>query len=124
MAHSLTELKRKGYNIQRTASLGAAITLVSRCNDYAALFECATKCAQVLGDRALEDVGDGILEVIPYYRIPAEDLCTALQKLSTRFSISLVEFVFTRQGGKFITLWRIDRQTTTPHLPSTNLDDY
>jgi len=147
----MTELKRQGYRLQRTASHGAAITLVSRCNEYAAMFECATKCAQVLGERAMEDLGDGILEVIPYYRIPTEELYAALQKLSQRFSIALVEYAFTRQGGQFVTLWRIERQSNilweaTPgeaqeaekyteqaagpserfisKQPSTNLDDY
>lgn len=122
----MSGLKRQGYRLQRTASLGAAITLVSRVGHYSALFECATRCAEILGDRALEDVGDGILEVIPQYRIPTEDLCTALEKLSKRYSVALLEYTFTRNGGQFVCLWRIDcaRTNNVPETPSTNLDEY
>jgi len=120
---SIAETKRQGYRLQRTASLGAHITLVARCGEFSALFECATKCAEVLGDRALRDVGDGILEVIPSYCIPVEELNLALQKLSKRFSIALVEYAMTRQGGQFVTLWKIER-TTVQQPPSTDINDY
>lgn len=111
--------------MQRTASLGASITLVSGCGDYSALFECASKCAEVLGDRSLEDLGDGILDIIPSYKIPTKDLHSALQKLTKRFSVALVEYV--GDGGFFVPIWRINPvavEPAQPPLPSTNLDDY
>lgn len=131
---SLTDVKRKGYCLQRSASLGAAVTLVSGCGEFTALFECATRCAEVLGDRGLKDLGDGLIEEIPRYRILTEDLHLALSKLSKRFSIALVEYVLQKDGGRFVPLWRINPTTgpaeieatvTTPTPPiSTNPDDY
>lgn len=126
MPSPVETLKRKGYCLQRSASMGAAITLVSHVGEFSAMFECATRCAKVLGDRALKDMGDGITEVIPQYRIPAEDLCAALEKLSKHFSVALLEFTFTKNGGQFVCLWRIavTENKTTYEAPSTNLDDY
>ena len=137
---SFTELKRQGYCIQRSASLGASITLVARVHEYTATFECAKRCAEVLGERALEDLGDGILEVIPSYRIPLEDLCPSIEKLSKRYSVALVEYTFTKNGGQYVPLWRINRAAGNELPPeasdipdyltsrggkvSTNLDDY
>lgn len=121
---SFTEIKRQGYRLQRTASEGANITLVSGCGSYTALFECARRCAEVLGDRALTDLGDGIFEVIPSYRISVEDLFSALQKITLRFSVALVEYTNTEKtGGRFVCLWRINPQTVSPKA-STNIDDY
>lgn len=126
---SLSGLKRQGYRLQRSASHGAAITLVSGCGYYSALFECASRCAEVLGNRSLEDKGDGILEIIPSYKIPTEDLFAALQKLSAKFSVALVEFSNAgKMGGMFVCIWRINPATieplTTLTAASTNLDDY
>jgi len=122
----MLDLKRQGYRVQRSASMGAAITLVSRVGEFAAMFECATKCAEILGTRALEDVGDGILESIPQYRIPTEDLYSAIEKLSKRYSVALLEFTFTKNGGRFVCLWRIaaGATETTHEAPSTDLDEY
>lgn len=124
---TLTDLKRQGYRQQRLASLGAAVTLVSGCGSHSALFECASHIAQVLGTRNLQDLGDGLLECIPFYRIPNEELNEALLKLSKRFSIALVEY---SDRGSYIALWRIDRspefvEISNPLLAqSTNLNDY
>ena len=122
----MSDMKRKGYRLQRSASLGAGVTLVSGCGEYSALFECAAKCAEVLGNRQLEDLGDGILDIVPSYKIPIEELNPALQKLSKRFSIALVEYVSDRMGGRFVALWRINASAAepAPTPPSTNLDDY
>lgn len=114
---SLTELKRVGYRQQRTASLGATVTLLSCAGRHTALFECATKVASVLCDRNLQDIGDGLLEYIPFYCIPNEQLNEALLKLSKSFSIALVEY---SASGQFVCLWKINRVST----PTTNLDDY
>jgi len=119
---SLSDLKRQGYCQQRAASHGAAVTLLAGFGYYTALFECATRCGEVLGDRELIDLGDGILDIIPAYKIPLEDLFSALQKLSTRFSVALVEYTQTKSGGQFVCLWRINR--VPPPANSKNLDDY
>jgi len=124
---SLTELKRKGYALQRTASLGAAITLVSGVGKFVAHFECATKCAEVLGNSGLDDIGDGVFEVIPRFKIATEDLSAALTKLNRRFSVALVDYICDKNGGRFVALCRlnptISSEPITP-TPSTNLDDY
>lgn len=122
---SLQTLKRQSYNLQRKASQGATITLVNLVGEFRAEFECAKHCAQLLGDRDLIDLGDGILESIPCFRIATEDLFSMITKLSTRFSIALVEYTMTRNGGQFVCLWRIEcSKVTTPTPASLNLDDY
>lgn len=124
---SFTSFKRIAYNQQRSASQGAAITLVSTAGEYRAIFECAKHCAEALGDRELKDLGDGILEVIPAYHIPVEDLFSALTKLTQRFSVALVEYAHTRNGAQFVCLWRINSaiaQAPIPQPASKNLDDY
>jgi len=119
---SLTELKRQGYRLQRVASHGATITLVAGYGYYSALFECANYIAGVLGTRDLQDIGDGLLEVIPHYRIPTEDLFEALTKLSKKFSIALVEYNCAgKNGGQFIGIWRINRVGCTSELPIENI---
>lgn len=120
---SLQSLKRESYNHQRKASVGAAITLVNLVGELRAEFECATRCAEVLGDRELTDLGDGVRDVIPCFRIATEDLFSNLTKLTQRFSIALVEYTMTRNGGQFVCLWRIECVKATP-TPSLNLDDY
>lgn len=132
---SLSHLKRQGYNQQRAASLGAAITLVSGYGQYTALFECATHLAGILGNWGLTDLGDGILDSIPCYKIPVEDMVESLGKIRQRFSIALVEYTCQHGGHRFIAVWRIDAQrqiaTNTDGVPvlaitpqSTNADDY
>lgn len=118
------DTKRDSYRAQRTASQGAGITLVSGCNEFTANFDCAKHVASILGDRELQDLGDGIFEVIPTFKIPSEDLYSALQKLSARYSVALVEYAMTKNGGQFVLLWRINPTTPKPDVVSTNLDDY
>jgi hypothetical protein len=120
------EKKRQGYNQQRAASMGAAVTLVSGAGEFRATFECATRCAEVLGNRDLKDLGDGILDVIPHYSIPTENLYSALGKLTSRFSVALVEYASTDNGGRFVCLWRINPTPSQPPTQgaSTNADDY
>lgn len=122
---SFSSIKRKEYNIQRGASNGAAITLIALPGEYRAQFECATKCAEVLGDRALIDVGDGILDIIPTYRIPLEDLYAAITRLHQRFSVALVEYTLTSRGGQFVCLWRVNSTAQDlPETPSQDVNDY
>lgn len=121
---AFSDIKRKGYHLQRGASNGAAITLVNCTGEFRAEFECATRCASILGDRSLTDLGDGMIDYIPCFRIPTEELCAAITKLSTRFSIALVEYTLTARGGQFVCLWRINSNAQQPQPASTNLDDY
>lgn len=122
---SFSQIKRQGWQLQRNASQGAALTLKAGAGEYTATFECATKCANVLGDGNLFDIGDGILEVIPSYKIPSEDIYSALQKLSMRFSVALVEYAMTSKGGQYVCIWRINpTNAQLPSTPSRNLDDY
>lgn len=122
---SFSDLKRKGYQQQRNCSQGAAITLVSTAGEFRALFECATRCAEVLGSRELKDLGDGIIEVIPQYTILSEDMFSALGKLTARFSVALVEYTHTRNGGQFVCLWRINPPaSSTPPPASKDINDY
>lgn len=120
----LLDTKRDSYRAQRTASQGAGITLVSGCNQFTASFDCARHVSEVLGTRELQDVGDGIYEVIPFYKIPSEDLYSALQKLSARFSVALIEYAMTKNGGQFVLLWRISPTQNNKPPTSANLDDY
>jgi len=112
---SFEEVKRAGHGRQRQASGGAAVTLVCGCGEYVALFECATRISKALGSRALEDLGDGLLESIPRYRIPFEEMASALAKLTEEgFSVALVDQV--PEG--FVLIWRIN-----PVVKPLTLDD-
>ncbi len=104
---SFTDFKRSAHIKQRAASNGAAITLVADSESFHASFECATRIAQVLGTRDLKDLGDGLLDEIPSYKIPLEDLESALQRLSQRFTIALVDYISSKYEGKYVLLWKI-----------------
>jgi len=108
---SLGDSKRGGYSRQRQASAGAAITLVCGCGEYVALFECATRISKVLGDRELEDLGDGLLEVIPRYRIPFEEMAAGLAKLTEQYSVALVDI---SEDSRFVLIWRINPAAKVP----------
>lgn len=122
MIFPLSQVKLPGYKQQRGASKGASITLVAGCGVFTALFECATKVAGILGDRGLTELSDGLIDYVPQFSIPVEDLHSVLQKLSKKYSIALVEYT---AEARYVLLWKIEQaQTQTPQPPSTNLDDY
>lgn len=104
---ALLDIKKQSYALQRSASQGAGLTLVSSCGCFVATFDCAKKASQVLGNRNLRDAGDGITESIPTYSIPTEDLYASVVKLSARFSVALVEVVADEKGSRFVLLWKI-----------------
>jgi hypothetical protein len=108
---SLEQLKRGGYSRHRQASAGAAITLVCGCGEYVALFECAKRISTVLGTRDLEDLGDGLMESIPRYRIRFEDIVTALRKLTTQYSVALVDM---GADERFVLIWRLNSKAAEP----------
>lgn len=117
--------KRDAYRAQKAASQGATITLTASCGAFVAHFECAKRVAEVLGTRDLLELADGILESVPAYRINTEDLNAALQKIALRFSVSLVDYILDKNGGRFVLLWKIAPTGQLPQpTPSDNLDDY
>lgn len=120
------DTKRASHQQQRAVSQGAGITLVVGAGVYSASFECAEHIARVLGSRELKDAGDGIFESIPVYKIPTEEMFSALQKLALKYSIALVELVCERNGSRFVLVWKIAPTLSlqTPPPASQNLDDY
>jgi hypothetical protein len=121
------ETKKETYAKQRLVSQGAGITLVSGCGEYTATFECATRIASVLGGRDLQELGDGVLERIPFYRIPIESFQTAAQKLSKRFSIALVDLSCASKTTQFILVWKIASSAIEPVTDKKavlSLDDF
>ena len=117
---SLGESKRGGYSRQRQVSAGAAITLVCGCGEYVALFECATRISKVLGDRELEDLGDGLCEVIPRYRIPFAEMSKLLERLTQVYSVALVDMA---EDCRFVLIWRIDCRKAVVVEAELTLDD-
>lgn len=117
------DTKRAGYRAQRSASQGASITLVSGCGEWKTSFDCATRAAAVLGNRELQDLGDGIFESIPVMGIPTELLCVSLQKLTARYSVALVDLVCTENNSSFVLLWKIEQRVSPTSPTSENISD-
>lgn len=114
-----TDTKRESYRAQRQASHGAGLTLVNGIGCYHATFECATKLAAILGNRGLSDVGDGLYESIPRYIIPMEGMHEALEKLTAKYSVALIDLA-SDTPTRFCLVWKI--MPTQP--PTYNLDDF
>jgi len=112
--------KLDSYRAMRGASQGASITLLAGANEYIAHFACATAIAAVLGNRELEELCDGLYESCPRYRIPTEDMASALQKLSVRHSIALLDAT----SDRFVLVWKILSAKPEMQPASTNLDEY
>jgi hypothetical protein len=108
---SFEAVMRAGHGRQRQASGGAAITLLCGCGEYVALFECATRISKVLGDRELENLGDGLSESVPRYKIRFGEMSDALGKLTEAgLSVALVDQV--PEG--FVLIWRINPISKAP----------
>lgn len=75
----------------------------------------------MLGSRELQDLGDGIYESIPMLFVPTEAMNLALQKLTQRFSIALVDLVCDDNSSRFVLLWKIEQRVQTL---STDISDY
>lgn len=105
---SFEEIKRAGYGRHRQASQGAAITLVCGVGEYTALFECAKRISTVLGTRDLDDLGDGLCESIPQYKIPFEAMPAAISRLTEKFTVALVDMA----GERFVLIHRIPCRNT------------
>lgn len=105
---------RRNYAAQRGVSQGAAITLVAISNGFQARFNCATRCAEILGHRNFDDYGS-----LPLFFIPMSDVYRSLIKLSETLSIALVDTVTDDQGTRFALVWKIPARAK-----EINLDDY
>lgn len=120
----LTEARRT-YAAQRGVSQGASITLVGASGGYLAQFDCARRCAAILGNHNLTDVAIPP-ESMPRLLIPTEDLHRSINKLSETMSVALVDTTTDANGTRFVLVWKIsptakDSQGANEEV---NLDDY
>lgn len=117
MSLILAEMRRT-YAAQRGVSQGASVTLASVSGGFQARFDCATRCAAVLGTRN----HDGTTLFVPM-----EDAHKSLSRLAETLSVALVDTVTDEIGTRFVLVWRITQ--TRPVLvvaptASDNVDDY
>lgn len=116
------DTKKSSYRAIRAASQGASVSLFHGCGEYVAMDQCALSVARVLGGRGMWNDG------FPEYKIPVEEMSSALLKLSAKHSIALVEAVCGGDGIRFVLLWKIpvteQKSSVDPQPPSLNLDDY
>lgn len=101
-------VKRDKWTASRRASQASSITLVYGCGVFCALFECASLIASVIGDRELQECGDGINEMIPYIEIPFDKLQSALTRLIEKYSVALIDIVCEASESRFCLLWKIE----------------
>jgi hypothetical protein len=120
------ETRKESHRAQRQVSGGAGITLVLGCGQLSASFECATRCAEMLGQTYLGEAGDGFLEIIPIFKIPMEDAASCLAKLTARYSVALVDMACGDKNSRFVLVWKIPATpaVTIPEKVSLNLEDY
>jgi len=128
------DAKRESYAIQRAASQGAGVTLVAGCAEFFAYYTCAHRIAEVLGKDGLRELADGIFESIPCYSISYANLQKHCQRLSTRHSIALVDYVLEGSRGRWCLLWKIPVQPASaeavpplapvPTKPAVTMDDF
>jgi hypothetical protein len=118
-----TEMRRSCV-AQRGVSQGAAITLVTCASGYRATFECAQKCASVLGNRGLVDYEtEG--ERLPVFFIYTEEMHRSLAKLAETFSVALVDTVTDDSGTRFALVWKIaPTRAATENQGGMDLDEY
>jgi hypothetical protein len=108
---------RRTYAAQRGVSQGASVTLAAVSGGFAARFECARRCEQVLGNRGWQDDSHTI------FLIPIQDLHSAIMKLSETLSVALVDTVTDENGTRFVLVWRITPTKALP-APTDELDEY
>lgn len=124
----LYNIKRAGYGRQRQASQGAGITLVCGVEEYLATFECAKRISSILGIRELQDLGDGIYDSIPLFKIPFTDMAESLAKVAASYSVALVDIVCEKETSRFVLIWKVDcakrEEVAVIAEEKINLDDY
>lgn len=117
MSQLLTQARRN-YAVQRNVSQGSGITLLATSGGYAARFECAKRCAEILGERNYSDHGH------PVFFIPTEQLFRLLTKLSETQSIALLDTVTNDNGTSFVLVWKIPARAPVKAPVEVNLDEY
>lgn len=111
------ESKQRTYRQIRAASQGASISLFHGCGEYVATFACATAIAAALGGGAVME------ENVPHYRIPLEEIQSALTKLSAKHSVALLDVTCGDDGSRFVLVWKVPAVLVQPK-PELNLDEY
>ncbi len=112
----LTRVNRDRYDATRRASQGASVTFVYGCGVFVAMFDCAVKMASVIGNRELQDRGDGFIEFIPVIEVPFEKMQSVLLQLSKKFSIAIVDIICDAASTRFCLLWKVDAKAETPKV--------
>lgn len=118
----LTQEMRRTYAAQRGVSQGAHITLAAVSGGWQARFECARRCAHVLGTRNLiTDYEETII-----FTIPMEEIHKSITKLADTFSVALVDSVIDEQGSRFVLVWKIvsNRVLVGALIAADELDEY
>jgi hypothetical protein len=109
---------RRTYAAQRGVSQGASVTLAAVSGGFAARFECARRCEQVLGNRGWQDDSRTI------FLIPTQDLHSAISALSETLSVALVDTVTDENGTRFVLVWRITPTRKEVMAVTDELDEY
>ena len=122
----LTNEMRSAYRAQRGVSQGAGITLVSRSGGYSASFDCAERCAKLLGTRSQNQLLNWSLlgDSPPLFLIPTQDLHTSITKLSEQFSVALVGLVTDdEKGSRFVLVWKIPSRAESTFTPDPKTEE-
>lgn len=102
MSSLFLDAKQHTYRQLRAASQGASISLFHAAGEYVAMSNCAISVATVLGGK-----GTHLAEGWTEYRIPTDDMLSALMKLSQKHSIALLDVVCGEEGSRFVCIWKI-----------------
>jgi hypothetical protein len=114
----LQQEMRRTYAAQRGVSQGASVTLAAVSGGFAARFECARRCEQVLGNRGWTD------DTQTVFLIPMLDVHSAIAKLSDTLSVALVDTVTDENGTRFVLVWRITPTRKDVVAVTDELDEY
>lgn len=102
MSSLFLQTKHATYRAIRAASQGASISLVNGAGEYVAHGNCAISIATALGGK-----GTHLAEGWTEYRIPIEEMLSALMKLSQKHSVALLDVVCGEEGSRFVCVWKI-----------------
>lgn len=100
MSSLILDEMRRTYAAQRGVSQGASVTLTAVSGGFQARFDCARRCAAILGDQNYDRITDIIF-------IPTEEVCASIQKLSQTLSVALVDTTTDETGTRFVLVWKI-----------------
>lgn len=121
MSSLILDEMRRTYAAQRGVSQGASVTLTAVSGGFQARFDCARRCAAILGSRNLADNPPSLL-------IPTDEVFVSVQKLSQTLSVALVDTTTDETGTRFVLVWKIlPKPDLVPVAAATeeyNLDEY